>query len=97
MGLSCKCGAKECTACRRCFSATVCEICGKKIPEGRICYELSEETFCGDCVEIIIAEGDEVCSLCGDAISEGERMLLFEEHRLCPVCIRISERKKDYV
>ena len=97
MALACRSGAKECTACRRCFSATVCEICGKKIPEGRICYELSEETVCGDCVEIIAAERDEVCSLCGDAIEARSEMLLFEEHQLCTYCAAAAERKKDYV
>ena len=97
MALSCKCGAKDCTACRQCFSASVCEICGKKIPQGRIYYELSEETVCPDCVEIIIAEGDEVCSLCCDMIDAGSPVLLFEKHRLCSYCADLAERKKDYV
>ncbi|MBR6650429.1 MAG: hypothetical protein IKL36_03360 [Clostridia bacterium] len=97
MALVCISGAKECTACRKCFSASVCEICGKTIPEGRIYYELSEEKVCSDCVEFIIADGEEVCSLCGDTMQKYETALIFEEHLLCPYCTKLAEKKKYYV
>ncbi len=97
MALACISGARECTACRLCFSATVCEICGKKIPEGRIYYELFGELVCSDCVEIDIAEEEMVCSSCEEAIIKGEEMLCFEEYLLCSCCTRLSKRKKDYV
>ncbi|MBR4071540.1 MAG: hypothetical protein IKK26_03190 [Clostridia bacterium] len=97
MALVCISGAKECTACRKCFSASVCDICGKTIPEGRIYYEFSEEKVCSDCVEFIIADGEEVCSLCGDTMQKYETALIFEEHLLCPYCTKLAEKKKDYV
>ena len=97
MALVCKSGARECTACRLCFSASVCEICGKKIPDGKKCYELFHMSMCSDCIETIIAEEEMVCSLCGDAINNGEETLLFDDKQICSCCTSVSEYKKNYV
>lgn len=97
MALVCKSGARECTACRLCFSASVCEICGRKFPVGKKYYELFHTKICSDCVEISIAEEEKVCSLCGDAIYIGENTLLFDDKKICSCCISVSEYKKNYV
>ncbi len=97
MALVCKCGTKECTSCRKCFSASVCEICGRIIPDGRIYYELLGELVCSDCIESIITEEDMVCSLCEDVIEEGCFAFLLKERIICQCCARLAGRKKGYV
>ena len=97
MALVCKSGARECTACRLCFSASVCKICGRKFPAGKKYYELFHTKVCSDCAEISIAEEEKVCSLCGDVICENEEHMLFDDKLLCSYCISVSEYKKNYV
>ncbi len=97
MSFACKNGAKECTACRLCFSASVCEICGRAIPTGRLYYELSEKMICENCIEAYTADEDTVCNLCEDTITEGEMLYIYNDKAYCACCISASGRKKDYV
>ena len=97
MALICKSGAKECTSCRLCFSATVCEICGKRIPDGRIYYELPGALVCSDCIESIVVEKDTECYYCQDVIEEDSFAHLFGERIICQCCARLAGRKKGYV
>lgn len=97
MALACISGARECTACRRCFSASVCNICGMKIPDNKKYYMLFDSIVCESCVQNSIAEEATVCSLCSEYVNEGEKILIFENEIICSVCAKLSKARKGYI
>ncbi len=97
MAYFCIKGAGECTACGDCYSASVCDICGRAIRSKMKYYELSDMKVCDRCAVKTLADEGMVCFVCGGAVKENGTILAVDNRIVCKDCSEESERKKDYV